>query len=63
MHSYPARHGVPFLVDVRLLPDVVVIEADAPTLTKDDVKARASRSLTHAHADAAWQNPCCQPPM
>ena len=36
--SYPARPGVPFLVDVRLLPDEVVIEADAPTLTKDDVK-------------------------
>ena len=40
VHSYPAgRRGVSFLVDVRLTPEMVVIEADAPTLTKDDVKA------------------------
>jgi len=78
VHSYPAaRRGVPFLVDVRLTPEAVVIEADAPTLTKDDIKACTRFSLSSwperihgvpsaveceiSHAVASWR-PACHTP-
>ena len=68
VHSYPAtRAGVPFLVDVRLLPNEVVIEADAPTLTKDDVKvslpaAPSVPSLSMCRAAMSRPNTCVAVP-